>query len=103
VGKGYELSGRVLSTKNCSPILQARVELWMAGPDGDYRDDFRATVIPNGAGKYYFESHNPPAYMNRPPHIHIRVTAEGYKTLITQHYPEVNAKKAEFDLILIPE
>ena len=103
VGKGYKLSGRVVSTKNCSPIPQARIELWMAGPDGDYKDDFRATVISNDAGEYSFESHIPPAYMNRPPHIHIRVTAEGFKDLITQHYPEMNTKKAVFDLILIPD
>ena len=47
VGKGYALSGIVMSTKDCSPIPRAHIELWMAGPDGDYKDDYRATVIPD--------------------------------------------------------
>lgn len=103
VGKGYELSGTVISSKDCSPILQARVELWMAGPDGEYRDDFRATLIVDDSGEYQFESHRPPSYLSRPPHIHIRVTADGYQTLITQHYPKKGSSSEEFDLVLIPD
>jgi protocatechuate 3,4-dioxygenase beta subunit len=103
VGKGYELSGRVMSSRDCSPIPQAHIELWMAGPDGDYRDDYRATIIPDESGKYRFESHLPPSYLSRPPHIHVRVTADGFKTLITQHYPETGSKNGELDLVLISE
>lgn len=103
VGKGYELRGVVISTKNCTPIPQAQIELWMAGPDGEYTDDYRATVRPNQAGEYYFESHLPPSYFNRPPHIHIRVSASGFKTLATQHYPETGSKTGTLDLVLIPE
>jgi protocatechuate 3,4-dioxygenase beta subunit len=103
VGKGYELSGRVMSSLDCSPIPQAHIELWMAGPDGDYKDDYRATVIANKSGEYRFESHLPPSYLNRPPHIHVRVTANGFKTLVTQHYPEAGTKKGEVDLVLISE
>jgi protocatechuate 3,4-dioxygenase beta subunit len=103
VGKGYELSGRVMSTADCSPIPQAHIEFWMAGPDGDYKDDYRATVIPNQAGEYYFESHLPPPYFGRPPHIHMRVSANGFKTLVTQHYPEAGSKTGRLDLVLIPK
>jgi protocatechuate 3,4-dioxygenase beta subunit len=103
VGNGYELRGTVISTENCAPIPQARIELWMAGPDGEYRDDYRATVMPNQAGEYYFESHLPPSYFNRPPHIHVRVSAAGFKTLVTQHYPEAGSKNGTLDLVLIPD
>jgi len=103
VGKGYKLSGRVISSRDCSIISRARIELWMAGPDGDYKDDYRAMVIPDESGVYRFESHVPPSYLKRPPHIHLRVTADGFKTLITQHYPEAGARSAEFDLVLIPD
>ena len=103
VGEGYELSGRVLSSKDCAPIKEARIELWMAGPDGEYKDDYRATVLANESGEYRFESHHPPSYLRRPPHIHIRVTARGFKTLITQHYPEKATIKGQFDLVLIPD
>ena len=101
VGKGYNLNGRVMSSRDCSPVPQAQIELWMAGPDGDYRDDYRATVMPDESGEYRFESHSPPSYLSRPPHIHVRVTADGFKTLVTQHYPEAGTKKGEMDLILI--
>ena len=102
VGQGYELNGRVLSSKDCAPIKEARIELWMAGPDGEYKDDYRATVLPNEDGEYGFESHLPPSYSRRPPHIHVRVTADGFNTLSTQHYPVAGSSKAEFDLVLIP-
>ena len=103
VGNGYELRGVVMSTKDCAPIPRARIELWMAGPDGQYKDDYRATVMPNQSGEYYFESHLPPSYSNRPPHIHLRVSADGFKTLVTQHYPAADTHQAMLDLVLIPE
>ena len=103
VGYGYELRGSVMSSRDCAPIPQARIELWMAGPDGDYRDDYRAMVIADESGEYRFESHPPPSYSGRPPHIHVRVTADGFKTLVTQHYPQAGSKKGELDLVLIPE
>ena len=103
VGKGYKLSGKVMSSRDCSPILQARIELWLAGPDGDYKDEYRATVVPNEAGEYQFESHAPPSYLSRPPHIHMRVTAEGFKTLVTQHYPKRRSKSGKFDIVLIKQ
>ena len=103
VGKGYALSGKVMSSTDCGPILHAKVELWMAGPDGEYKDDFRATLTIDDSGEYQFESHRPPSYLSRPPHIHIRVTAEGFKTLTTQHYPEKGSRSGEFDLVLIPD
>ncbi len=103
VGKGYELNGKVLSSKDCAPIKAARIEFWMAGPDGEYKDDYRATVLTNESGEYWFESHRPPSYLGRPPHIHIRVTANGFKILSTQHYPEEGSNKGEFDLVLIPD
>lgn len=102
VGRGYLLSGVVLSSKNCLPIPKARIELWMAGPGGEYKDDYRAVVIANASGEYRFESHFPPTYSRYSPHIHMRVTAPGLKTLVTRHYPEYRSKKGEFDLVLIP-
>jgi protocatechuate 3,4-dioxygenase beta subunit len=103
VGKGYELSGVVKSSEDCSPVEGAKMEFWLAGPAGDYSDDFRATLSSGRAGSYSFESHVPPPYSGRPPHIHIRVSAKGYKTLVTQHYPEKGKNRAVFDIVLVPE
>ena len=102
VGKGYALHGSVISSRDCAPILKAQIELWMAGPDGEYKDDFRARLIVDDSGEYQFESHRPPSYLRRPPHIHMRVTADGFKTLTTQYYPEKGSRRGEFDLVLIP-
>ena len=38
VGSGYELSGTVLAAKECKPIPNAHIELWLANPRGDYDD-----------------------------------------------------------------
>jgi protocatechuate 3,4-dioxygenase beta subunit len=103
VGKGYTLSGTVLSAADCSPVTGARIELWLAGPNGNYDDAHRATLYPDEKGRYSFESNFPPPYSSRPPHIHVRVTASGYKTLVTQHYPKQGETNAKFDLVLVSE
>ncbi len=102
VGIGYLLSGVVRSAVDCSPIPNAQIELWMAGPDGEYRDEYRATFFANNSGAYAFESHFPPPYTGRPPHHHLLVSADGYQTLVTQHYPAAGQAGATFDLVLLP-
>lgn len=102
VGTGYVLTGAVRSTRDCGPIPRARIEFWLTGPGGEYGDAYRATVFAGFGGEYRFESHQPRPYAGRPPHIHIRVSAEGFQTLVTQHYPERGAKAAIFDLVLVP-
>ena len=102
VGEGYILTGTVKSAKDCSPIPEARIEFWLANPQGDYDDEHRATVFSGESGSYRFESNFPPKYTFRPPHIHMRISAEGYETLVTQHYPEKGTSRGEFDLILRP-
>ncbi|MDJ0803487.1 MAG: hypothetical protein QNI89_17370 [Desulfobacterales bacterium] len=102
VGKGYLLTGTVKSAADCDAIAKAAIEFWMASPEGEYDDAHRATVVSDDSGNYRFESHPPPAYAFRPPHIHLRVTAAGFKTLVTQHYPQANKAEASFDIVLVP-
>lgn len=108
VGKGYYLSGAVKSAKDCSDIPGARIEFWLAGPSGTYDDEHRAMLLTDPAGRYVFESNFPPEYTDtdfnyRPPHLHIRVTADGFKPLVTQHYPEKGSSKGDFSLVMIPK
>jgi protocatechuate 3,4-dioxygenase beta subunit len=103
VGKGYVLTGSVKSSQDCSPVEGARIEFWLAGPNGRYDDDHRATLISDNSGRYSFQSNFPPPYSFRRPHIHIRVTADGYKLLVTQHYPVNGQTQGTFDLVMIPE
>jgi protocatechuate 3,4-dioxygenase beta subunit len=102
VGSGHVLRGTVRSAANCAAIPGARVEIWMAGPDADYADEFRATLFCDAQGQYRFESHRPPAYSGRPPHIHVRVSASGHQTLVTQYYPRPGQSEGTFDLVLAP-
>ena len=102
VGSGYVLSGAVLAAGSCEPVPGARIEFWLANPGGEYDDAHRATVPAEAGGEYRFESNVPVPYDGRPPHIHIRVTAPGYRELVTQHYPEDGETEANFDLVLEP-
>ena len=102
VGQGHVLTGVVRSSVDCSPIAGAWLEFWLAGPNGQYDDDHRATMFSDAAGVYRFESNLPPSYGNRPPHIHIRASAEGYRTLITQYYPSQGQTEGTFDIVLAP-
>jgi protocatechuate 3,4-dioxygenase beta subunit len=101
VGTGHVLRGTVRSAADCRPIPGARVELWLAGPNG-YDDDHRATVIADGDGRYRFESDPPRRYEGRPPHIHLRVGQPGHRLLVTQHYPAQGRSEDTFDLVLAP-
>ncbi len=102
VGSGYVLSGSVLAAGGCEPVRDARIEFWLANPEGEYDDAHRATVLVGERGRYRFESNVPVSYGGRPPHIHIRVTAPGYRNLVTQHYPDAGQTEANFDLVLEP-
>jgi len=102
VGKGYILAGSVISSTNCAPISNARIEFWLTNSYGSYDDAHRATMFTNGVGDYRFESNFPPGYYGRPPHIHIRISVEGYKTLATQHYPARGESTGRFDIVLVP-
>ncbi|MBD0349511.1 MAG: intradiol ring-cleavage dioxygenase [Thermoleophilia bacterium] len=100
VGTGYVLSGRVLAAGSCRALARARIEFWLVNPRGVYDDAHRATVFTRKDGRYRFESNRPVAYGTRPPHIHVRVTARGFRTLVTQHYPRAGRSQAVFNLVL---
>ncbi len=102
VGQGCQLQGMVMSSANCTPIGKAVIELWLTGPDGSYDDDHRATIYSKDSGQYRFESNFPPGYSGRPPHIHIRITAPGFKILATQYYPAAAQSAGKFDIVLVP-
>ncbi len=103
IGKGHVLKGVVRSSTDCRPIPGAQLEFWQVNEQAEYDDDHRATMFADSAGAYSFESNYPLAYSGRPSHIHLRVTAEGHQTLITQFYPQEGVTEATFDIVLIEE
>lgn len=89
-----------------APVPGALVEIWQACATGRYnhpRDRNPAALDPDfqywgrlaadASGGYRFKSIKPGAYPNtpdwkRPPHIHFRVIAPGFRSLTTQMYFE---------------
>jgi protocatechuate 3,4-dioxygenase beta subunit len=90
------VAGRVLGTTDCAPLAGALVEVWQADSRGDYtqvgarQDDagclLRASLKTDAEGRYAFRTVLPGEYPGRPRHIHYRVSAKGYATLVTQLY-----------------
>ena len=95
------MCSRAASPPTCRSVPRARIEFWLANRRGRYDDAHRATMFAGRLGAYRFQSNKPPAYGSRPPHIHVRVTARGFRTLVTQHYPDAGQTRAVFNLILV--
>ncbi|HXF67382.1 MAG TPA: hypothetical protein VNK67_11895 [Burkholderiales bacterium] len=99
------VSGRVLGTPDCAPLAGALIEVWHADGRGAYsqvgakQDDpdclLRASLRTDAQGRYRFVTVMPGEYPGRPRHIHYRVSAKGYATLVTQLYfdPERGAPR----------
>lgn len=100
-GKGFVVSGTVRSASGCGPIASARIEWWSANPRGQYDEDHRATQRVDSEGRYRIETDFPGRYPGRPPHLHVRVTATGHRTLVTQLYPKSGQTSLHFDFVLI--
>lgn len=99
-GSGLVVRGRVLGYPGCGPLADARIEWWHAGPDGVYDDAHRGSQRVGPGGAWRFTTDYPGTYPGRPPHIHFKAMAPGYRTLTTQLYLKPEAHEAEFDLVL---
>lgn len=100
-GEVMRITGRVMNAAAPdAPIPDARLEIWQTDGTGryypedkgdysDFRDadlDLRGTVIADADGYFQVLSLFPKEYWPRPPHIHYRISADGFRPLITQHY-----------------
>jgi protocatechuate 3,4-dioxygenase beta subunit len=102
-GQGLVISGVVRSTRDCHALGGAQIEWWSANPHGDYDDAHRATQQASANGSYQYTTDFPGRYPGRPPHVHVRVTAPGHRTLVTQVYPQQGQTSLSMDLILAPK
>jgi protocatechuate 3,4-dioxygenase beta subunit len=90
------LTGVVRSSLDCAPIANARLELWPEFPGKDHPDEARATVFTDSAGRYRFEC-------DPPDHIHMRISAQGYRILGQNSYHPNGQAEGTFDIVLVPE
>jgi hypothetical protein len=92
-----------LSARDCHALGEARIEWWSANAHGDYDAAHRATQPASADGQYHYTTDFPGRYPGRPPHLHVRVTAPGHRTLVTQVYPQKTQTALSVDFVLVPE
>ena len=96
VGQGHVVTGVVLSSVDCKPIPNATLEFWPEEEGLGHPDSSRATFFTDQDGGYRFEC-------NLPDHIHMRISAPGYRTIgVNSYHPEGKAE-GTFDIVLEPE
>jgi protocatechuate 3,4-dioxygenase beta subunit len=103
VGKGHILRGIVRSSVGCTPIADAKLVFWLAGPDGNYGPAYEAAVFTDERGRYRFESTFPGTYENTAPHIHMYVEATGYIAIETVFLPKAGTMRGVYNIVLEPQ
>jgi protocatechuate 3,4-dioxygenase beta subunit len=103
IGRGLVVTGTVRSAGSCAAIPGARLEWWQANPRGEYDDAHRATQTADAEGRYRFETNPPGVYPGRSPHLHVKVSAPGHRTLTTQIYTKVGQTGIASDFVLRPQ
>ena len=96
VGKGHVLTGVVLSSADYQPIAGAKLEFWPEEEGRGHPDSSRGTFFTDEQGRYRFEC-------NQPEHIHMRISAEGYRTIGVNSYHPNGQAEGTFDIVLQPE
>jgi len=95
VGRGHVLAGLVVSTRDCSPIANAKLELWPEYAGKGHPDEARATLFTDESGRYRFEC-------DPPEHIHMRISAAGYVSISQNSYHPEGRTTGTFDIALQP-
>lgn len=96
VGSGHVLTGVVLSSVDCQPIAHAKLEFWPEEAGLGHPNSSRATFFTDENGHYRFEC-------NPPEHIHMRISAPGYRTIGVNSYHPEGSTAGVFDIVLVPE
>jgi hypothetical protein len=96
VGHGHVLTGAVLSSVDCQPIAGVKLEFWTEEEGLGHPASSRATFFTDEKGQYRFEC-------NMPEHIHMRISAEGYRTIGVNSYHPNGVTEGTFDIVLEPE
>ncbi|HEY3097455.1 MAG TPA: intradiol ring-cleavage dioxygenase [Methylomirabilota bacterium] len=102
-GHGFVVSGTVRSTRGCAALPGARLEWWSADAGGEYHDELRATQRSGGDGVFRYETVAPGRYPGRPPHLHVKISAAGHRTLVTQLYPRDGQRAITTDFVLVAD
>src|ERR671937_448255 len=93
----------VLRARRSGPLPGARLEWWSADTRGEYQDALRATQRTGEDGAFRYETVAPGRYPGRPPHLHVKISARGHRTLVTQLYPRDGERAIATDFVLVAD
>ena len=96
VGQGHVLTGVLLSSETCEAIANVKLELWPEEAGFGHPDSARATLFTDQNGRYRFEC-------DPPEHIHMRISAPGYRTIGVNSYHPGGSAEGVLDIVLMPE
>ena len=96
VGHGRVLTGTVLSSTDCQPISNAKLEFWPEEAGFGHPESSRATLFTDSNGQYRFEC-------NQPEHIHMRISAEGFHAIGVNSYHPEGAAEGIMNFVLVSE
>lgn len=94
-GKKLVVSGHVHQSDCKTPLPNVTLDLWHASPAGEYDLSsnqflFRGRIKTNDVGYYEYATLMPKGYkdggLDRPRHIHYKVSSKGHQALTTQLY-----------------
>jgi polyisoprenoid-binding protein YceI len=102
IGRGLLVSGTVRAAGSCAPLPNARVEVWLTNPQGEYDDAHRTTLTTDANGGYRLQSSMPGAYGGGLPHVHVRVSASGYRTKSDTLLLQLSDREGRLDVVLAP-
>ena len=100
-----------------SPIPNAYVQFWQTDPDGVYNHpgasgsnslhpsfQYCGTATTDDDGTFWFLTHRPGAYANRPTHFHYKVWVDGVEMLTSQFYfADENTRYSDMQVIELME
>ncbi len=104
VGEDYVLSGVVRDSTTCLPVADARIAFSMANAQGVYDGEHDGILYTNQQGAYRIQS-DPPASYGPGAHVHLFISAPGYRGLATEWMLEDGTGEGNdtFDIALRPE
>jgi protocatechuate 3,4-dioxygenase beta subunit len=85
-GIPFTLSGMV-TDRECTPLGGAKIELWHAGPDGQYDNEgftYRGHFFTAADGTFSVDTVKAGLYPGRTRHFHVKVQPEGADVLTSQ-------------------
>ncbi|HST05722.1 MAG TPA: carboxypeptidase-like regulatory domain-containing protein [Chloroflexia bacterium] len=96
VGAAHTVTGVVLSSESCLPVANAKLEM-RPEVGGVHPESQRATLYTDADGHYVYKS-------DQPEHIHMRISAHGFRTIVAnQYHPAPDQSTGRFDIVLVPD